>query len=79
MEYYNKKLLANIACGTGKPFKAEWFTTTRPIDSLGGAKWALKFYTWRMDWDEHAIALYVDDLLLNKVALNNLEKKTAPV
>jgi beta-glucanase (GH16 family) len=28
-----------------------------------------------MDWDEDAIALYLDDILLNKVPLNKLENK----
>jgi beta-glucanase (GH16 family) len=72
MEYYRKKLLANIACGTDKPNKAKWFSNTRNIDSLGGEKWAAKFHVWRMDWDENFIALYVDDMLLNKVELSKL-------
>lgn len=72
MEYYNKKLLANIATGTDKPHKAKWFSNTFSTDSLGGQAWADKFHTWRMDWDENEIALYVDDVLLNKVALDKL-------
>ncbi len=75
MEYYRSKLLANIACGTGTPNKAEWYSKTVPIDSLGGATWAAQFHVWRMDWDEAAIALYVDDVLLNKVELNKLVNK----
>lgn len=74
MEYYKKKLLANIACiGTNR--RAEWFSKTFPTDSLGGEKWASKFHVWRMDWDENAIALYVDDTLLNKVELSKLVNK----
>jgi beta-glucanase (GH16 family) len=72
MEYYNKKLLANIATGTNQQYKAKWFANTFNIDSLGGQAWADKFHVWRMDWDEKAIALYVDDILLNKVALEQL-------
>ncbi|RYD69347.1 MAG: glycoside hydrolase family 16 protein, partial [Sphingobacteriales bacterium] len=30
---------------------------------------------WRMDWDSEAISLYVDDLLLNKTPLNQLENE----
>ena len=75
MEFYRHKLLANIACGTGTPYKAEWYSNTFPIDSLGGAQWASLFHIWRMDWDEEMIALYVDDVLLNKVALSKLVNK----
>ncbi|MCW3089414.1 MAG: glycoside hydrolase family 16 protein [Ferruginibacter sp.] len=74
MEYYRKKLLANIAC-IGPNKNAEWYSKTKNIDSLGGKEWASKFHIWRMDWDENAIALYVDDLLLNKVELSKLVNK----
>ena len=74
MEYYKKKLLANIAC-IGPDKKAEWFSNTFSIDSLGGKTWATQFHVWRMDWDETAIALYIDDHLLNKVELAKLENK----
>ena len=75
MEYYQKKLLANIACGAATPGKAEWFSSHFNIDSLGGQTWASKFHTWRMNWDDQVIALYVDDQLLNKVELNKLVNK----
>lgn len=75
MEYYRGKLLANVACGTGTPYKAEWYSKTIPVDSLGGTAWASKFHVWRMDWDENAIALYMDDVLLNKVELDKLVTK----
>lgn len=74
MEYYSKKLLANVAC-IGPNKKAEWYSNTFSIDSIGGNKWASKFHTWRMDWDENAIALYLDDQLLNKVELSKLVNK----
>ena len=74
MEYYRGKLLANVAC-LGTDRKAAWFSNTFPADSLGGKKWADQFHVWRMDWDENAIALYVDDVLLNKVPLDKLINK----
>jgi len=74
MEYYSKKLLANIAC-IGPNKKPEWYSKTKNTDSLGGKAWASKFHIWRMDWDENAIALYVDDTLLNKVELTRLINK----
>ena len=74
MEYYRKKLLANIAC-LGPDRKAEWHSNTFSIDSLGGKEWASKFHIWRMDWDENALALFVDDVLLNKMELSRLVNK----
>jgi beta-glucanase (GH16 family) len=74
MEYYKGKLLANIAC-LNTSGKAEWHSNTFNIDSLGGTTWASRFHTWRMDWTEQFIALYVDDQLLNKVGIDRLANK----
>lgn len=74
MEYYRGKLLANIA-SMGKNGKPKWFSNTKSTDSLGGKKWAAQFHTWRMDWDEEAISLFVDDVLLNKTLLSQLENE----
>ncbi|MFD2581051.1 family 16 glycosylhydrolase [Pedobacter vanadiisoli] len=74
MEYYRGKLLANIA-SMGKNGKPKWFSNTKSTDSLGGKKWASQFHTWRMDWDEEAISLFVDDVLLNKTLLSQLENE----
>lgn len=71
MEYYRNMLLANIACGTSKPNNAKWYSNRKPIDSLG-TRWNKRFHTWRMDWDEQAISLFVDDQLLNRVELKDL-------
>lgn len=72
MEYYSNKVLANIAAGTATPYKAAWFSNRFAADSLGGVAWAARFHIWRMDWDESAIALYMDDELLNRVTLDKL-------
>lgn len=74
MEYYRGKLLANIAC-LGKDGKPEWHSNTFPVDSMGGTNWSSKFHVWRMDWTEDFIALYVDDVLLNKVRVDSLVNK----
>ena len=74
MEYYRKRLLANIAC-LNKDRRAEWFSNTFSTDSLGGEKWSAKFHIWRMDWTKEFIALYVDNQLLNKVSLDSLINK----
>jgi beta-glucanase (GH16 family) len=72
MEFYSAKLLANIAVGTSLPNKALWFSKTRSIISFNDREWATKFHTWRMDWDEQYISLYVDDILLNQQSMQSL-------
>ncbi|WDF67552.1 family 16 glycosylhydrolase [Sphingobacterium oryzagri] len=72
MEYYRGDILANIATGTKERWKAAWHTASKKVAELGGEKWADEFHLWRMDWDEKEIALYVDDSLMNKVAVDAL-------
>jgi beta-glucanase (GH16 family) len=71
MEYYRGKLLANIACGTAQPHQAKWYSNTKPLTNFD-ENWSRQFHIWRMDWDENAISLYVDDQLLNRVELKDL-------
>jgi len=75
MEYYRGMLLANVAWGTATRFKAEWRTTKKLLDSFNDPNWSQKFHVWRMDWDETAISLYVDDQLLNRVPLSETINK----
>lgn len=70
MEYYQGKILANVACGTAKPYTAKWHSETKPVVSFADPEWSKKFHIWRMDWDAQAIRLYVDDLLLNETPLS---------
>lgn len=72
MEFYRGKLLANIACGTTTAYKAKWYSTSKLLSTFNDPNWSKKFHTWRMDWDETAISLYVDDELLNSVPLKDL-------
>lgn len=69
MEYYRGMLLANVAWGTEKRYTAEWRSTKKPLTEFNDPGWANKFHVWRMDWDEKAINLYVDDQLLRSVPL----------
>lgn len=73
MEYYRGKLLANIACAD-KNHRAEWHSNRFSVDSMGTI-WSSKFHVWRMDWTKDYIELYVDDHLLNKVAVDSLTNK----
>lgn len=72
MEYYRGKVLANIA-STSKDGKTKWFSKTKAVAELGGKAWVKKFHVWRMDWDEQAISLFVDNVLFNKTLLADLD------
>lgn len=75
MEYYqiNDKphILANAAWGMDKPNQAKWDSAKIPFTHFTDKDphWADKFHIWRMDWDEEAIKLYLDDELLNEIPL----------
>jgi len=72
MEYYRGNILANIAIGTDQRWKAHWFGKTKAVKDLGGKAWAEQFHIWRMVWDEEAVALYVDDIEMIRVSMDQL-------
>lgn len=75
MEYYIKNghpsILANACWGSSQRWQAIWDKRVIPFShfSQKDSDWSNKFHTWRMDWDEHWIRLYLDDELLNEVDL----------
>ncbi|WP_437921818.1 family 43 glycosylhydrolase [Sphingobacterium sp. LRF_L2] len=75
MEYYQGNILANIASGTKDRWTANWSSAKKSVKELGGKAWAKEFHTWRMDWDENEIALYVDDSLMNRKSIKDLQNK----
>lgn len=70
MEFYKGNILANVATGTNKRWQAKWFSIKKPVSSFKPG-WDKDFHIWRMDWNETAIKLYVDDILLNEVKLKD--------
>ncbi|NDV60645.1 family 43 glycosylhydrolase [Bacteroides sp. 519] len=76
MEYYRinnvPHILANTAWGTDQPYHAKWDSQTVPFTNFTDKdpEWASKFHIWRMDWDETAIRLYLDDELINETLLS---------
>ncbi|WP_044165930.1 family 16 glycosylhydrolase, partial [Bacteroides reticulotermitis] len=76
MEYYQIKgiphILANAAWGTDRQWHAKWKSRAVPFSHFTDrdSRWASKFHIWRMDWDEEAIKLYLDDELLNEIPLS---------
>jgi beta-glucanase (GH16 family) len=69
MEYYQSKILANVAHGTARRWNASWSSKSFKTRDLGGEEWLDAFHVWRMDWDTESIRLYVDDRLLNETRL----------
>ncbi|MGI6220011.1 MAG: glycoside hydrolase family 16 protein [Bacteroidaceae bacterium] len=76
MEYYQingvPHILANAAWGTDRRYVAKWDSKAVPFSHFTDKdpQWAEKFHVWRMDWDEEAIRLYLDDELLNEILLS---------
>ncbi len=76
MEYYRGQILAN-ACWAGPGrWQSIWDDFKKPVSEFGDPDWDSKFHFWRMDWDENAIKLYLDDELLNTIELNKTINKT---
>lgn len=78
MEYYRvdgvPHILANVAWGDDRRFHAIWDTVRTPFSHFleKDPLWASKFHVWRMDWDEEAIRLYLDDELLNETLMSDV-------
>ena len=76
MEYYRIKgvphILAN-ACWASEPNRGLWSTGAVPFTHFTDRdpEWASKFHTWRMDWDEDYLRLYLDDELLNEIPISS--------
>lgn len=70
MEYYQGNILANACWGTERRWTAKWDSVKTPVDSFGDPHWDENFHVWRMDWNNERILLYVDDILLNTIDLD---------
>lgn len=69
MEFYSGKILANAAWAGSERWQAVWDGKQIPIEEFG-ENWDDEFHIWRMDWSNEFIKIYVDDVLLNTIALN---------
>jgi beta-glucanase (GH16 family) len=72
LEFYSGGLHANFVVGTNTRWEGNWDAVTTPLSDLGDADWSARFHTYRMDWDDQRIALYVDGRLLNDMLLGDL-------
>ena len=70
LESWQGMLNANVIWAGKTPGYSRASSKRRPIASFGDPDWTSKFHTWRMDWDENRIAIFVDDMLLNEVDLS---------
>ena len=76
MEYYRingvPHILANAAWGNDRRYDAVWNSKRIPFSHFTKREpnWAQQFHVWRMDWDETAIRIYLDDELLNEIMLS---------
>ena len=76
MEFYRingvPHILANAAWGNDRHYQAVWNSKRIPYSHFiqRDLNWAQHFHLWRMDWDETAIRIYLDDELLNEVLLS---------
>ncbi len=77
MEYYHHSILANAAWA-GKD-NTVWDEGKFPMAHFDDPDWANKFHIWRMDWNENAIKLYLDDELLNMIELSKTINKRGEV
>jgi beta-glucanase (GH16 family) len=74
MEFYIKNqqqsVLANAAFLGGNQ-KPKWNSKVTPLTYFldKDPNWLEKFHLWRMDWDEEAIKIYIDDELINEISI----------
>jgi len=76
LEFYRPgnvpSILANVASGTSKRWKAKWDGSEKPLSTFlqMDKDWVKKYHVWCMDWTKDSINLYVDDMLLNTTLLS---------
>lgn len=76
MEYYRGMILANACWAGPRRWQSVWDDFKKPVTEFGDPDWDSKFHIWRMDWDEDAIKLYLDDELLNTIELSKTINQT---
>ena len=76
MEYYRinnvPTILANVAWGSAESGRGKWDSEKPGLSEFtkNDPDWVRKFHVWRMDWDENAISLYIDNQLINSTNLD---------
>lgn len=79
MEYYQHSVLANFGWEGKQAGKVVWKGAKVPLTELTqDPAWDQKFHTWRMDWDQDEITLWLDDRLMNRLELKSVRNGTDP-
>lgn len=76
MEYYDDKILANFAIGSKIKHQAIWKSNAKNLAEFGSKDWANQFHVWTLEWDEKSMKIFLDDILLNSINLNNTFNKS---
>ncbi|HET8828058.1 MAG TPA: glycoside hydrolase family 16 protein [Pelobium sp.] len=76
MEFYiknNKQSILANAAHLGSNLKPKWNSKVVALSYFleKDPKWLEKFHVWRMDWDEKAIKIYIDDELINDISITH--------
>jgi beta-glucanase (GH16 family) len=72
MEFYDGRVLFNVACGTTARYTAKWDSVSRRLAELGDPDWSSQFHVWAMLWDDTKIDLFLDDVLMNTTNLADM-------
>jgi len=78
LEYYRGNFLTNVCWARKERFRPHWDSERTPISQFQDSTWADSFHVWRMDWTPRSIALYMDDILLNRTALRRTMNRYGP-
>lgn len=76
LEYYlvdgKPSIHANFCWGSDTRWSGKWQSYNRPLEEFtaNDPQWTDKYHIWRMDWDEDYLRLYLDDELMNEIALS---------
>jgi len=70
MENYGGDILANFAWGTNKQWTGRWDGSHTAVSSLE-PNWVDQYHIWQLVWEEDRMTIYMDDVFLNDVDLEN--------
>lgn len=81
LEYYNGYTWANFCWGANGTWNSQWNSRNTPMSHWYGedSDWVNAYHTWRMDWSEEAVRLYLDDELINVANLDKTTDTYSPV
>lgn len=72
MEYYREGILANAAWGGTQAWSPVWASSKTPMSHFEAKNpnWRNEFHTWKLEWTEEYLKIFLDDELLNEIDVN---------